>query len=316
MKELNTMRLLAGIPIDGSIEVTEAQINEAVENTAALNDFWCVSRADKPDLDVGDILHRTNTKGLVHKICSAADKDKEFENDFLLFDGSAKREAMKEAKKRIREANKAAVEAEEEMFFKKAEQEYEEEMEYEEATKLADQDYDGDGQIETQAAEHAGAKDRAIKKVLGKSEEECEMEEEMEELEQEMDSFEPATNICPDCVGSTGDAPADPDCKRCGGAGEVFEAKKAKPDFLDADKDGDKKESMKKAQKDKKKDLKENKYEVKCTKSGTITKFTTDRDLDVGDVVKKGGGTHKVVKVLSEGAPSGVANIGDQAFKD
>jgi len=91
MKELNQLRLLAGITIDPSIEVTDkSQINEAVENTAALNDFWCVSRADKPDLEVGDILHRTNTKGLVHKICSAADKDKTFEDDFMLFDGSAK----------------------------------------------------------------------------------------------------------------------------------------------------------------------------------------------------------------------------------
>jgi hypothetical protein len=42
-----------------------------------------------------------------------------------------------------------------------------------------------------------------------------------------------------------------------------FEAKKAKPDFLDLDKDGDKKESMKKAAKDAKEDKKDSKKEKK-----------------------------------------------------
>jgi hypothetical protein len=42
-----------------------------------------------------------------------------------------------------------------------------------------------------------------------------------------------------------------------------FEAKKAKPDFLDLDKDGDKKESMKKASKDAKEDKKDSKKEDK-----------------------------------------------------
>ncbi len=45
---------------------------------------------------------------------------------------------------------------------------------------------------------------------------------------------------------------------------EVVEGKKAKPDFLDLDKDGNKKESMKKAAKDaKEKDSKEDKKEEK-----------------------------------------------------
>lgn len=43
----------------------------------------------------------------------------------------------------------------------------------------------------------------------------------------------------------------------------VKEGKKAKPDFLDLDKDGDKKESMKKAAKDAKEDKKDNKKEDK-----------------------------------------------------
>ncbi len=42
-----------------------------------------------------------------------------------------------------------------------------------------------------------------------------------------------------------------------------FEAKKAKPDFLDLDKDGDKKESMKKAAKDAKENKKDSKKEEK-----------------------------------------------------
>lgn len=50
---------------------------------------------------------------------------------------------------------------------------------------------------------------------------------------------------------------------------EKFEAKKAKPDFLDIDKDGNKKESMKKAAKDakdKKSDKKDDKKEDKKEK--------------------------------------------------
>jgi len=44
-------------------------------------------------------------------------------------------------------------------------------------------------------------------------------------------------------------------CEECESNQTVDEAKKAKPDFLDVDKDGDKKESMKKALKDKKKSV-------------------------------------------------------------
>jgi len=53
------------------------------------------------------------------------------------------------------------------------------------------------------------------------------------------------------------------DCKlsecKCDEAEKANEAKKAKPDFLDLDKDGNKKESMKKAAADKKKDSKSEK---------------------------------------------------------
>jgi len=48
-----------------------------------------------------------------------------------------------------------------------------------------------------------------------------------------------------------------------------FEAKKAKPDFLDLDKDGDKKESMKKAAKDAKDDKKDSKKDDKGGKGLT-----------------------------------------------
>jgi hypothetical protein len=45
------------------------------------------------------------------------------------------------------------------------------------------------------------------------------------------------------------------DCKECKENQTVDEAKHAKPDYIDIDKDGDKKESMKKAAKDKKKSM-------------------------------------------------------------
>lgn len=65
--------------------------------------------------------------------------------------------------------------------------------------------------------------------------------------------------------------------RRMGHIMSFQEAKKAKPDFLDLDKDGDKKESMKKAAADKKKGGKEDKKEdkeedKKPTKKGGLSK--------------------------------------------
>ena len=59
------------------------------------------------------------------------------------------------------------------------------------------------------------------------------------------------SNDCPCCEGTCTCAPS---CENCDCKSKVKESKKkAKPDFLDVDKDGDKKEPMKKAIKDKKK---------------------------------------------------------------
>lgn len=293
MKELNKLRLLAGIVIDPAIEVTEkepvteaVQLNEAASD-AAINDFWCVKKVDKPDMKLSDCLQRTNTQGLCHMIRDAEDADCD---DLLLFAGADKVAATKEAKKRIRQAQKTAIEAEEEMFFKKTEQEAEEEMEYEEATKLADQDFDGDGQIETPAEEHEGARDRAIQKALNKTEEECEMEEEADD----MDDMEPPTNICPDCEGGERPPKDGTKCVRCDGVGEVYEGKK--PDFLDADKDGDKKESMEKAEKDKdkKKDKKKDVKEAITTVVGPITH--EDDDAESINVASPNGKKSKAFK--------------------
>jgi len=62
--------------------------------------------------------------------------------------------------------------------------------------------------------------------------------------------------------------------KRMGHIMSFKEAKKAKPDFLDLDKDGNKKESMKKAAADKKKGAKEEdkKEDKKSTKKGGLSK--------------------------------------------
>ncbi len=222
MKQLNQFRLLAGIEIDPKIEITEKeQITETAVLTeaasdAALNDFWCVCKADKPNMQLNDVLTRTNTQGLVHMILGAAQRDPNFEDDFLIFAGSDKAAATKEAKKRIRLADKAAKEEEEEMFFQKAEQEYEEDCEYEEATKLADKDYDGDGKIESPEAEFKGSRSKAINKAIRRA------NQHEEEEVKESEDFEPKTNICPDCMEQGG--PPDPDCERCGGEGEIFES--------------------------------------------------------------------------------------------
>ena len=83
--------------------------------------------------------------------------------------------------------------------------EQEEEAEFDEATKLADQDYDGDGTIETPAAEHKGSVDKAIKKSI--SERACSKGEENEE-----------DNIinCPECDGQ------NKICPVCKGGGKVY----------------------------------------------------------------------------------------------
>ena len=57
---------------------------------------------------------------------------------------------------------------------------------------------------------------------------------------------------CPCCESSKADCTCKPTCKGCD-CNAVQEGKKAKPDFLDMDKDGNKKEPMKKAIADKKK---------------------------------------------------------------
>lgn len=186
MKELNAFRLLAGIPIDGSIEITEKapleDLNEAAKD-AAIKDFWCVKKVTKPDTKLSDCLRGTNTQGLCHMIRDASEDECD---DLLIFAGSDKASATKEAKKRIRTAQKSAIEAEEEAFFQKAEQDYEEDMEYEEATlsddgteqedeesmyeakksKKADKDYDGDGKVESSEEEHKGVVKKKIEEKV------------------------------------------------------------------------------------------------------------------------------------------------------
>ena len=186
MKELNSMRLLAGIPIDGSIEITEktpvteaVRLNEAAKD-AAIKDFWCVKKVTKPDTKLSDCLRGTNTQGLCHMIRDSSEDECD---DLLIFASGDKAAATKEAKKRIRTAQKSALEAEEEAFFQNAEQEYEEEVEYEEATssddgteeesmyeeakksKKADKDYDGDGKVESSEEEHKGVIKKKIEKT-------------------------------------------------------------------------------------------------------------------------------------------------------
>lgn len=169
MKELNKLRLLAGVQIDPSIEVTEKQVTESVQlneaATGALDDFFVVGHAGA-NYELNDVIHRTNSQGLIRQILGIR-MGKNFQEELknlLIFSGDDEATATKVARKRLRDAQKAKEEAEEEMFFQKAELEYEEEMEYEEATKLADEDFDGDGKVETPEEEFKGSRDKAIKK--------------------------------------------------------------------------------------------------------------------------------------------------------
>ena len=57
---------------------------------------------------------------------------------------------------------------------------------------------------------------------------------------------------CEECCNANGMTAQDPSKKHMREYDEMYEGKKAKPDYLDFDGDGDKKESMKKALKDKK----------------------------------------------------------------
>jgi hypothetical protein len=76
-------------------------------------------------------------------------------------------------------------------------------------------------------------------------------------------NFKKQESSCPSC-----------NCLQCECGGGANESKKAKPDFLDLDKDGNKKETMKKAAADKKKGGKEDKKEDKKApaKKGGLSK--------------------------------------------
>ena len=141
---------------------------------------------------------------------------------------------------------------------------------------MAKKDYDGDGKIETSKDEVMGSRMKAAKKA-GKMEEGWDdmMKAVKDRSEDEKKSkgtgkfdkkttttgtqytrksstFDNGTEDKPKekKVKEGGKHPKGCDCKECSG---MYEAKKAKPDFLDMDKDGDKKEPMKSAVKSKKK---------------------------------------------------------------
>lgn len=147
-----------------------------------------------------------------------------------------------------------------------------------EEAKMAKKDYDGDGKVEKSSDEWKGSRDKAIKKAMGKKTNEGISNWRSEEVDPQIGdmvelyaSYDDGTPIRGKIVGPGKRGPKTFAIKFKNMLGKVVvdtfsavdefevikkatnEAKKAKPDFLDMDKDGNKKEPMKKAVADKKK---------------------------------------------------------------
>ncbi len=98
-----------------------------------------------------------------------------------------------------------------------------------------------------------------------------------------------------DCAHCDGEGKhGDKECAECGGTGEAQDddvaESKAKPDFLDMDKDGDKKEPMKKAIKDKdakKESVQEGDDKKVQLPSGKEMKKCQDKGMSKADIMKK-----------------------------
>lgn len=144
--------------------------------------------------------------------------------------------------------------------------------------KKATKDFDGDGKVEKSSDEWKGSRDKAIKKAMGKKTNEGianwrgdDVDPQIGDMVELYASYDDGTPIRGKIVGPGKRGPKTFAIKFKNMLGKVVvdtfsavdefevikkatnEAKKAKPDFLDMDKDGNKKEPMKKAVKDKKK---------------------------------------------------------------
>lgn len=144
--------------------------------------------------------------------------------------------------------------------------------------KKAAKDFDGDGKVEKSSDEWKGSRDKAIKKAMGKKTNEGitnwrgdDVDPQIGDMVELYASYDDGTPIRGKIVGPGKRGPKTFAIKFKNMLGKVVvdtfsavdefevikkatnEAKKAKPDFLDMDKDGNKKEPMKKAVADKKK---------------------------------------------------------------
>jgi len=163
MKDLNKMRLMAGLPIDASIEKTIVEqkvvVNNVVEAAGTgkpIEHFYIVGPASHHS-ELHDILHRTNTKGLFPYLRGFQNKEIDA---VVIFADADKEAATQLAYDRIEKA-KTVNEG-----------------------KTAIKDYDGDGKIESPEEEYKGSVDKAIKSkkaAKGEEQEECSKKQQMDE---------------------------------------------------------------------------------------------------------------------------------------
>lgn len=240
--KLNQLRRFAGVPQDYSAKRKQTTVTEDIFPgmsqilRGGKHKFYLVTEADK-DSDLGDVLAEVDFRALTNIIRGAGDKGTK---DWELFPHTMQNDALNLARERLAGVTETFGDGMQannpDSVPHPNDDEIQASLEQQEVTDVCS--YCGG-----RPGYDAG----------------CSMCNE--------DDFEPATNICPDCEGGE-HPPAVGKCGRCGGVGEVFEGKKAKPDFADIDNDGDKKESAKKAAKETKKEENEEECEEECVKCG------------------------------------------------
>ena len=176
MKDINKLRLLAGIPIDGKVEITEArEVPKRREHLDPVNEKTLSLRVKQTE---AAIKHLTQTIKSLEKVPAtdfAGDIQHYIEELEYVLAGDDQASGLtsllntykKQQRKHIRNEKAKNRQEEEEVNSLLANAEDEETAsEYEEVSesKKADKDYDGDGEIESEEDEHKGVVDKAIKK--------------------------------------------------------------------------------------------------------------------------------------------------------
>jgi len=219
-ESLNRMRRMAGVPQDFTADKKPKPVVEDVVPgmsqilRGGKHKFYLVTNATEKS-DLGDVITEVDIRALTNILKGAGDGGAK---DWELFPHNKQNDALNLARERLakvgvnevvgdgafaRNAHNVPLPSDEELAGLEQEEyeEYRDDDLDDDPTTDADLDFEDDD-IEPTDADLDFEDDNDF----------------------EDDGIEPATNICPDCEGGE-HPPAVGDCERCGGEGEVFEAK-------------------------------------------------------------------------------------------